>query len=205
MLEIIIEATRARTAPNFLLQDIPGTTGRLDVIVRCLITLTSLPKRISENIIFTTILNGLPDPPKMFKFIIKYLQPIKNEISGALLFKKIIEKSMRLRTENEIMNGIFFQRINMINYLQSKLDMDECILFLSENGAPINRFIDDLTKINNLTNFNLIIGDQSGFSNITFNFLQKFSTGIKLRGNKSYLSSQCILFIIIELLKINFF
>ncbi|MBD3227272.1 MAG: hypothetical protein GF329_03710 [Candidatus Lokiarchaeota archaeon] len=64
MLEIIMEAKKARTAPNFLIKDIPGTSGRLDVVMRCFLSTFSFPGEINRDIIFTVVLMGLPDPPQ---------------------------------------------------------------------------------------------------------------------------------------------
>ena len=204
MLEIIIEATKARTAPNFLLKDIPGTTGRLDVVIRSLIAAFSFPKKIKNNLIFTIILLGLPDPPKLFKFYGKEFQAPKNEIDGALFFKDLIKKSMRIEKEINILVGVDFLRMKLKNYLENKLQNGELVFYLIQNGNPVD-FIFNKIESNRRSPINILIGDQLGFKTETLNYLRAKCHGVKLRGNKIYLSSQSLKYVIFELEKINYF
>ncbi|TFF86955.1 MAG: hypothetical protein EU551_00095 [Promethearchaeota archaeon] len=204
MLEIIIEATKARTAPNFLLKDIPGTTGRLDVIIRSLIAAFSFPKKVINNLIFTIILLGLPDPPKLFKFHGKEFQSPKNEIDGALLFKDLIKKSMRIENETNIIDGVDFIRMELKDYIDIKLQNGELVFYLIQNGNPMDLLLNKI-KSNKRSYINILIGDQLGFKTETLNYLREKCYGVKLRGNKSYLSSQCLKYIVFELEKIDNF
>ena len=204
MLEIIIEATKARTAPNFLLKDIPGTTGRLDVIIRSLIAAFSFPKKVINNLTFTIILLGLPDPPKLFKFYGKEFKAPKNEIEFALFFKDLIKKSMRIDKKNNILDGVNFLRMELIDYIKNKLQNGELVFYLIQNGSPVD-FLFNKIKSNKRSHINILIGDQLGFKTITLNYLRENCLGVKLRGNKSYLSSQSLKYVIFELEKINYF
>jgi tRNA (pseudouridine54-N1)-methyltransferase len=204
MLEIIIEATKARTAPNFLLKDIPGTTGRLDVVIRSLIAAFSFPKKVINNLIFTIILLGLPDPPKLFKFHGKEFQSPKNEIDGALFFKDLIKKSMRIEKETNILDSVDFLRMKLKDYIDNKLQNGELVFYLIQNGNPID-FLLDKIESNKRSYINILIGDQLGFKAETLNYLREKCHGLKLRGNRVYLSSQCIKYLIFELEKRNYF
>lgn len=204
MLEFIIEATKARTAPNFLLKDIPGTTGRLDVIIRSLIAAFSFPKKVINNLIFTIILLGLPDPPKLFKFYGNEFQSPKNEIDGALFFKDLIKKSMRIEKETNILNGVDFLRMELKDYIDNKLKSGELVFYLIHNGNSVDFLLNNIES-NKRSNINILIGDQLGFKTETLNYLREKCHGVKLRGNKSYLSSQCLKYVIFELEKIKYF
>ncbi|MHA1232647.1 MAG: hypothetical protein ACTSRP_08815 [Candidatus Helarchaeota archaeon] len=215
MIEIIIEATKTKTSPNFLIQDIPGTSGRLDVIIRCILAINSLPTFIKNNIIFTTILNGAPDPPKLFKFYFSKLNFPDDEINAALFFKKLIEKTMKIDitdAENvhnsnkiEINPGIIYIRSDIINYLKKIMIKEFPIIFLHESGNSFRKNIIPYLKLNDYSNLYVIIGDQSGYNSQTYKFLEDNFRKFKLKGNKSYLSSQCIVYLLYELMLIGFF
>ncbi|TFF89589.1 MAG: hypothetical protein EU549_00060 [Promethearchaeota archaeon] len=202
MIEIILEASKARTAPNFLIKDIPGTTGRWDVVIRCLRSAFSFPREINEKINFTVLLGGLPDPPKLFKFEGSIFNDLRNEILGAVFFRDLVKKSMKIMKTTEISPGIEFSRINLIRYLDRKLKNGEVVFYLSENGFDINKFLTSF-KMNFTQKLNFIIGDQSGFRPELLKYLSKISKKLKLKGNKSYLSSQSIKYLIFELLKLG--
>lgn len=78
----------ARTDGDFSLKDIPGTSGRIDVLVRCVTTGLLLSNGIRRDTIVYVLLMGPPGPPKLLRFdgaTIKHLNP--DERSGASLIQ----------------------------------------------------------------------------------------------------------------------
>ena len=170
---------------KFTKKDIPGSSGRLDVISRC---------------ILSTILNNdsLEQDVQIWVFLDKYGTfifdsnkfnydgfPI-NEIGFTSYFVDIIRQENR--KENNPLSSIEHSKINILSAINQHIESNYIIFVLDENGDD---FLDQLDNIRERKNVLFIIGDQSGdlinSKEITDLNLQKIKVG-----DKSLLASSII-------------
>ncbi len=81
------------TDPKFSLNDLTGSTGRLDVLLRCVNSAFMLSNDIRRDVDLYLLLLGEPDPPRAILFRgreLKYLNP--DERSTAALVKNALMK-----------------------------------------------------------------------------------------------------------------
>ena len=94
MPSFIVIGHKVRTDDDFSLNDLPGSTGRLDVLLRCVNSAFMLSNDIRKDVDLYLVLLGEPDPPKTVHFKgseSKYLNPDERS-TGALVKKALAEK-----------------------------------------------------------------------------------------------------------------
>ena len=88
----IIIGHRAVTDPNFTLNDLPGSSGRLDILARCINSAFFLSHDIRRDVEVALVLLGPDDPPKTIRLIgdeLKYLNPDERS-TGALIRNALV-------------------------------------------------------------------------------------------------------------------
>jgi tRNA (pseudouridine54-N1)-methyltransferase len=91
MRRLVVIGQRARASPDFLLVDIPSTSGRLDVLIRCLRAALLVSHGVRRDTIVYLSLLGDPERPRTLRFdgsAAKYLRP--DERSLATVLKKAL-------------------------------------------------------------------------------------------------------------------
>lgn len=136
MPSFIVVGQNVGTDGKFSLNDLTGSTGRLDVLLRCINSTFMLSNDIRRNIDLYLVLLGGPEPPKALLFRgseLKYLNP--DERSTAALVKNALMKkagdSWTMSTP-----GIYVARKDfsaVMAELQGKR-----LVYLKEEGAPIS-------------------------------------------------------------------
>lgn len=89
----VVVGHKVRTDDDFTLNDLAGSTGRLDVLLRCVNSAFMLSNDIRRDVDVFLILLGEPDPPKTVHFKgseVKYLNPDERS-TGALVKKALAE------------------------------------------------------------------------------------------------------------------
>ena len=173
---------------KFNIKDLPGSSGRFDVICRCI--LAALDNNIIPEI-FTQIWVFLP---RYGTFIfdsreINYEALPKNELLLAKKFKDFIFQIDReLNIKKNSMN--IFEAINKFMKDENK------VILLSELGKNFEKFIIDERDINQLV---CLIGDQTG-DLIKSRELKKLNLPEVSFGKKSYLASSVIRLVKIALM-----
>ncbi len=95
MRNFIIVGHRAVTNQNFTLNDLPGSSGRMDILARCVNSAFQLSHDIRRDVEITLVLLGPDEPPKSIRFIgseLKYLNPDERS-TGALIRNALIKYS----------------------------------------------------------------------------------------------------------------
>jgi tRNA pseudouridine-54 N-methylase len=173
---------------KFTIKDLPGSSGRFDVICRCI--LAALDNNIPDT--FIQIWVFLPRYGT-FIFDVRELNleifP-KNELLLAKKFKDFIfQTDQELNIKKSSMN--IFEAINKFVKYRNE------IILLSESGQNFNDFIMNNRDINTLL---CIVGDQTG-DLINSSELRKFNLPEVSFGKKSYLASSVIRLVKIALMK----
>lgn len=82
---------RATTSPDFSLIDIPGTGGRIDVLLRCMRAALMVSHGLRYDTLLYLVLLGGPRAPRTIRIdgaVAKYLRPDEHQL--AVLVKKIL-------------------------------------------------------------------------------------------------------------------
>jgi tRNA (pseudouridine54-N1)-methyltransferase len=96
---------RAPTSPDFSLEDLPGSAGRLDILVRCVTAALHVSHGIRRDTVITLLLQGPPGPPRTLRFVGSDLRGLNpDERSTAARIRNALEYEGRL--EREVSPGL---------------------------------------------------------------------------------------------------
>jgi tRNA (pseudouridine54-N1)-methyltransferase len=87
MRRFVVIGRTASASPGFLLHDLPGTSGRLDLLVRCVRAALLVSHGIRRDTQVYLILLGGPDAPRTIRIdgaIAEYLRPDERSLAGRL-------------------------------------------------------------------------------------------------------------------------
>ncbi|MDO8056958.1 MAG: hypothetical protein Q6361_08870 [Candidatus Hermodarchaeota archaeon] len=195
-LTILLDAPRAQTTDEFLLRDLPGTSGRLDVVCRVLIAAYRSVPFFAPNIKFLTLFGGPPNPP--LQLLVNGLQP--NQIPESELACATILKTLLFlhRTKNQGAHDQWpsfrFQPKSFQDTLDKIIKPSTQCLYLVEEGVPLDAVTLSLEKP-----IFLMLGDDQGLppeheTHMLQHPVQKVSLG-----TRSLLGSQVVSLFLLEL------
>lgn len=178
---------------NFTKKDIPGSSGRLDVISRCILSTILRSDTLEQDVQIWVFLD------KYGTFIFDSNKfnyegfPI-TEIGFTNYFVNIIRQEFKM--DNNPLSPIKYIKTNILEAINQYINSNYIIFVLDEKGDDFIDHLDDIRKQNNML---FIIGDQSGdlidSEPITKLNLQKIRVG-----DKSLLASS-----VIRLIKLHLF
>ena len=192
MRAFILYARKAITSPEFSLNDLAGSAGRLDIVARCVTQALWLSHRLREGVAFYAVLAGVPDPPKTVGFFsdsIKRLSP--DERSVASWIKKAFEVYERERENKDewkkVQDGIYIAKKDIVPLVKElKETCNYNIFVLHEKGKDIGE-----ARIEEPACF--VLGDHIGLPKKVEDYIVKQLGANKISvGPKSYLASTCI-------------
>jgi tRNA (pseudouridine54-N1)-methyltransferase len=94
MRRFVVIGQKARSSDEFLLDDLPGTSGRLDVLVRCIRAAMLFSHGLRRDVVLYLVLGGGPGAPRALRVsaeTARFLRP--DERSLAILVKKVLASS----------------------------------------------------------------------------------------------------------------
>src|SRR5659263_201204 len=119
---------------TFSLNDLPGASGRMDILCRCVNAGLFLSHDIRRDVRVFLILKGDPSPPKIIRFdgsAVRYLSP--DERSAASLIKKALEKKAQdFWTESTA--GVSIRKGNLDGIIK---ELDMKVTYLREDGEDV--------------------------------------------------------------------
>ncbi|MBY8982694.1 MAG: hypothetical protein KGD57_07085 [Candidatus Lokiarchaeota archaeon] len=179
---------------NYTIKDIPGSSGRLDVISRCILSALIDNDKFEESIQIFIFFNDYGT----FIFnteVLSYSEFPKNELLLSDYIVKLIKKK---NDKNELNNNplklVDVKNLSMIDYLKDLKENKKSIFVLKEDG---DEFINILNKEALIDEIYFIIGNQSEDFINSKEFMKLNIKGISV-GTKSYLASS-----VIRLIKFN--
>jgi tRNA (pseudouridine54-N1)-methyltransferase len=197
-LTIIIDALRARTTDEFLIRDVPGTSGRLDVVCRILISAYRSVPELSASIHVNAVLGGPPNPPLLLQ--VDNVMPggfPESELECALIIKGLL---YRHRTKGIQHNPHWPQfTLNTRDFCKTMHDVisnKTQILYLVETGKPLQQVQLDLNQP-----IVLILGDDQGLSPEHEKEVYSLPIQETSIGTRSLLGSQVISLVLVELMR----
>jgi tRNA (pseudouridine54-N1)-methyltransferase len=146
MRRFVIVGQKAPASADFLLDDLPGTSGRLDVLLRCVRAAMLVSHGLRRDSSVFLVLGGNPRAQRVLRFDgsrIHYLRP--DERSLAVLAKKAlsVECDPAKGEFVEVRPGVAVARGGLESVLAH---IDTETLFVLTEGAPDIREIDGLTR-----------------------------------------------------------
>ena len=179
---------------KYTIKDIPGSSGRLDVISRCVLSALTTDTDLEENIQIWVFLD------KYGTFVFdSYLFNDeafpKNEILLTDFFVEFIKKTKKREMYPETpLDSIKYSKLDIFDAIKNFIEKKYKIYVLEENGIGFKEIFEELNSKDNLL---FIIGDQSG-ELLKNKELKKLNLVDISLGDRSYLASSTI-----RLIKIN--
>ncbi len=188
----IIKANKAHTRADFSLKDLPGTSGRIDLLCRSLNSAFLLSHGFRKNIRVWLNLNGPPNPPKTIRFEGSEIKP-KTINPDEISLAKIIIKALKVgegikepAKEYPVLPGVYVSNLRFEDIIRRTIK-NSALYYLHEEGKPIER-------INFKGNVAFVLGDHEGLAREDEAFLEGIAEKVSV-GKKSYLTSHVIAYV----------
>ena len=204
MRRFVIMGHRAMTTGDFSLNDLPGSSGRVDVLARSINSAFMLSHDIRRKVEVALVLLGPKDPPKTIRLVgseLKYLNPderttsalIRNALVKCSAMKKTrstnnpelnITKNNKLTGELKASPGIYISDNGLADVLEF-YSSNSNLIYLHESSKDLSGFVvkDDLT---------FILSDDKDFTQEEELLIKKHSTQEISLGPMVYHSDHCI-------------
>ncbi|MEW5760890.1 MAG: tRNA (pseudouridine(54)-N(1))-methyltransferase TrmY [Candidatus Thermoplasmatota archaeon] len=183
MRRFIVLGHETITSSNFNLNDLSGSTGRLDILLRAVNSAFFISHGIRKDTELFLILLGEPHPPKTIKLVganLKYLFPDERNI-GSLIRNALMKKCDF--EEKEATPGIFISKKSFSDVLEMSKDSD--IVYLKESGEDIRNF--SFSK-----DVTFVLGGEKDLTDEEENLLLRYKPKIISLGKKNYHADHCI-------------
>ena len=178
---------------KYTIKDIPGSSGRLDVISRCILSALTTGTELEENIQIWVFL----DKYGTFTFEADLFNDEafpKNELLLTDFFVEFIKKTKKGEKYPETpLDSIKYSKLDIFDAIKNFVEKKYKIYVLNENGKDFKEVFEKL----NSNNLLFIIGDQSG-DLLNNKELKKLNLENISLGSRAYLASSTI-----RLIKIN--
>lgn len=144
---------RATSSPTFLMRDIPGTSGRLDVLIRCLRAALLVSHGLRrDTVIYLVLLGDLPTTLRFDGSVAKYIRPDEHQL--AILVRKLLAWPCDTARFVELREGIAIARGGLEVVLS---DAGACPRYvLDERGADVRTAAVEPDAL-------FLLGDDRGF------------------------------------------
>ena len=133
MRRFIVLGHEAHTSPDFSLDDIPGSSGRIDILARCATSAFLLSHGIRKDVELFLVLCGPPAKPRMIRMAgaeLRHLNP--DERSTAALFLKALQ--IESIAESLCTPGIYVSGTGFLELLET---IRGPFILLKEDGEDI--------------------------------------------------------------------
>ena len=157
MRRFVIIGQKATTSPDFLLEDLAGTSGRLDVLVRALRAAMLVSHGVRRDTVAYLVLLGGPRPPKTIRFdgaTVRFLRPEERNV--ATLIKKVLARTYEGGPFARVRDGIAVADGGLETVVA---DLAPGTPYVLEEGAPDVRGVEL-----DLENAIFFAGDHLGFN-----------------------------------------
>ncbi len=183
MRRFIVLGHRAITSADFKLDDLCGSTGRLDILLRCVNSAFFLSHSIRRDVEITLMLLGEPNPPKTIRIDgseVKYLNPDERS-TAALIRNALMQKG---EGERRCSPGIYVSDRSYEDVL-SNISKESQMYYLKEDGIDIRSsdFVQDNT---------FILGDDQDLTPEEEEMLMNYEPKKISLGPVSYHADHCV-------------
>lgn len=168
MRRFVIVGQRATSSPEFSLTDIAGTSGRLDVLLRCLRSALLVSHGLRADTTVYLVLQGGPLAPRSVRFdgaTARFIRP--DERALAVLVQKVLAIATEGPAFQTVRPGIALAAGGLASVLD---DLGALTAYVLEEGAP-----DVRTQQIDSPNAAFFVGDHLGFDAPTREHLRALS------------------------------
>lgn len=193
MRSFIIVGHKATTTPNFSLEDIPGTSGRLDILCRAVTAAFVLSHGIRKDVcVYLVLLGGeIPKTIQLRGETLRHLNP--DERTTAALLKKALALPATAEWAMST-SGIFVRTGNLAEVLTDLKDAR--MIYLREDGADIRSLDDgglDGSSLSDDAAF--ILGDHTGMTPDEEVLIEQAGAKVVSLGPTSLHADHCVVLI----------
>lgn len=183
MRRYIVMGHRAITSADFKLDDLCGSTGRLDILLRCVNSAFFLSHGIRRDVEIVLMLLGEPNPPKTIRIHgseVKYLNPDERS-TAALIRNALLQKG---EGERKCSPGIYVSERSYGEVL-SNVSKESKMYYLREDGEDIRTALlaPDAT---------FVLGDDQDLTQAEEDSLMTYEPKRLSLGPSSYHADHCI-------------
>jgi tRNA (pseudouridine54-N1)-methyltransferase len=192
---VLLDAPRTRTDEKFLIRDVPGTSGRLDVICRILIAAFRTVPELATSIQVNAVLGGPPKPPLLLQVGGKISTEFpESELGCALILKGLLFQYQILETEeSNYWPQISISSKGFAETLAASIQPDTQFLYMVEKGRPLPE-----VKLNFDQPITLLLGDDQGVPPEHEEFVYQHPVQEVSIGTRSLLGSHVISLFLLE-------
>ncbi len=188
MRTFIVVGHKATTSPDFSLEDIPGTSGRLDILCRCINASFVLSHGIRKDVnVYLVLLGGeMPKTLQLKGDELKHLNP--DERTTAALLKKALALEAAAEWTRST-PGIFVRTGGLAELLS---DMKEKkLVYLREDGRDIRTFNENPLK----GDLAFVLGDHTGMTPEEESMIDQAGAAVVSVGPTSLHADHCIVLV----------
>jgi tRNA (pseudouridine54-N1)-methyltransferase len=188
MRNFVIVGHKATTTPNFSLEDIPGTSGRLDILCRAVTAAFVLSHGIRKDVcVYLVLLGGeIPKTIQLRGETLRHLNP--DERTTAALLKKALALPATAEWAMST-SGIFVRTGNLAEVLADLLDAR--LIYLREDGADIRGLA--ASSLSGEVSF--ILGDHTGMTPDEESLIEQAGAKVVSLGPTSLHADHCVVLI----------
>ena len=179
----IVMGHRAITSAEFKLDDLCGSTGRLDILLRCVNSAFFLSHGIRRDVEIILMLLGEPNPPKTIRINgseVKYLNPDERS-TAALIRNALLQKG---EGERKCSPGIYVSERSYSEVL-SNMSKESKMYYLREDG-------EDIRVANLAPDSTFVLGDDQDLTKAEEDILMTYEPKRLSLGPISYHADHCV-------------
>lgn len=203
MKHILVIGNRALTTPEFSLNDIPGTSGRIDILCRSINSAFLLSHGIRRDVRLHLLMRGEGDPPKIITLDGRYLRHLNpDERSTGALLRIALKKGVGLKRGmvQRSTPGITIRRGDFRDLIEDE-NFDN-IIYLHEMASDIREMHESLESLLQKETL-FVLGDHIGVNADDEKILEEFGAQkISLSPNVLH-TDHCIIILLNEIDRIE--
>jgi len=179
MKQFILYARKAVTSPDFSLDDLPGSGGRMDLVARCVCSALWISHDLRRDSCIHVVACGSPNPPVVISFYGNRLRGVSPDERNIAAW---IKKTLARKRKNP---GINIRKLSFQQLVEELASEGNIFYVLHEKGR-------DIVRVKLKADPVFILGDHIGLPRKEEKFVERFEYEQISLGTISYLASQCI-------------
>jgi tRNA (pseudouridine54-N1)-methyltransferase len=177
--QFILYARKAVTSPDFHLDDLPGSGGRMDLVARCICNALWISHDLRRDSCIHVVACGSPTPPVVISFYGDRLRGVSPDERNIAAW---IKKALALKRKNP---GISIRKLSFQQLIEQLAAGGKMFYILHEKGT-------DISEVKLKASPVFVLGDHIGLPRKEEKFVERFEHEKISLGTTSYLASQCI-------------
>ena len=179
MKQFILYTSKAVTSPDFSLDDLPGSGGRMDLVARCISNALWISHDLRRDSCIHVVACGSPNPPVVISFYGDRSRDISPDERNIAAW---IKKALAKKRKNP---GINIRKLSFQQLVEELASDGNFFYILHEQGR-------DISEVKLKVDSVFVLGDHIGLPEKEEKFVAQFEHDKLSLGTTSYLASQCV-------------